>query len=177
MNGFPFKRIGYLLTFLTIGCGYLAATNPEVPCVVFSGNADSDINIDLSKYKRITFLEDSFIISSPENDDCEDISLGYSDFHHFSFQNTNPTAMTEVKEIESVGKTGIFYSASEKIIKAQFSEENILSLTILNPEGQILLTSELSVAQPIYVGNLTPGVYIAVATDGDARYTIKFILE
>ncbi len=142
--------------------------------IVFSGNGEDSIKLNLSDYKRITFNHDSFTVSAPGKDDKDDIVIYYADAHHIEFRNEKsiPSNIEESAAQDPM----IIFSKGDRMLKADFNDDTEISVTVFSAEGREVISSMISNLSPISLGSLPPGIYIASATLENRSLTIKFIL-
>lgn len=74
-------RLAWLMSFVLLSCLFCKAET-KVPCLIFSGNAEKEHCIDLSSLNRITFGDNSMVISSSKDESKKSVELLYSLYHH-----------------------------------------------------------------------------------------------
>ena len=171
---FHLKSI-WLIAFLIFCGSKIWGASEEVPCLVFTGASEQKSSHDIETYNRIYFGDEGFLLHSNIGSDAPDIELLYSLFNRIEFKDEIPTM--EVESILSVGESCLRYSEIDKSIEIITSSQNDFSLGIFNLSGILVATSNLGSARTISVDSLSPDVYIAVATDGEIKMTIKFIIK
>ena len=169
-------RVGWL-TGVFISCVCSANAQEIVPCLIFTGNSDLTNCIDLSKFNRITFGDDEMTISSSKESVETDVTLQYSLFNHLEIGEAIPTDISSVKIIESEGSAQLRYIADTKSLLLESSSDKPYSLGIFSLTGSLIATSKMSASQSLSVEALSEGTYIVVATNGESRLTLKFILN
>lgn len=162
------------MSFVLLG-GLVCKAETKVPCLIFSGNAGTEHSVDLSRLNRITFGDNSMVISSSKDDTQQSVELLYSLYHHLEIGDTTPTSGIETEVMDS--ETRIYVDAKAKLLHLQSASDAEFSVGIFNLNGILLLTSELCNGDAVTLEVLTPGVYIAVASDGQTRLNLKFILN
>ena len=125
----------------------IGKADTKVPCFIFSGNAEKEHSIDLSKFNRITFGKNSMVISSSKDDTAEPIELSYSLYHRLVIGDAEPTATqaesitlsqetTTLKVGESVKLTATVLpeNTKDKTVTWTSSDE---SIAMVDTEGQV----------------------------------------
>ncbi len=146
----------------------------HVPCLVFSGGSPDEQVIDLSKLNRITFGDNSLKLSSSSNPDEEEIELLYSLFHHLEIKNANPLP-TGIEEIANDAEASLVYLKEINSLLIQDSENNLYSVGLFDMKGSLLHSCKVEGGATISFPSLVAGTYIAIATDGIHKLTLKFI--
>lgn len=150
----------------------------KVPCLIFSGNAEKEHSIDLASFNRITFGDNSMIISSSKDASKQSVELLYSLYHHLEIGDAIPTDLTGGIETVNVdADSRLYVDARSKLLYLQSSSESTFTVGVFNLSGNLLLTSELNDGDAITLDALTAGAYIAVASDGSTKLSLKFILN
>lgn len=146
-------------------------------CLVFSGTSPSEQRIDLSKLNRVTFGEHSVTISSSKNQEEREIELLYSLFHHLEVREAFPDILTGAEELEINSKNQLRFLSDAKCLVVESDSARTFSLGIFDLNGNMMLKTNLSGGDHLSLESLLPAPYVAVATDGTERITIKFILN
>lgn len=154
-----------------------ASANDEVPCLIFSGNSDKEYCIDLATLNRITFGNEGMTISSSKDDNDEEVQLLYSLFHHLEIGNAKPSGSSGIEEINADGNSLLIFRVETKTIVLESTSLEPFTIGIFNLQGRLIATSQMCPGQSLAVDTLTTGVYIAVATNGETKLTLKFILN
>ena len=169
-------RLAWLMSFVLLSCLFCKAET-KVPCLIFSGNAEKEHCIDLSSLNRITFGDNSMVISSSKDESKKSVELLYSLYHHLEIGDEIPTDIGASIDIISDDSTSrIFVDAKSKLLYLQ-SPDPTFHLGVFNVSGNLMLTSDLSNGDAVTLEALSPGVYIAVASDGKTKLNLKFILN
>lgn len=164
-----FWMVGFVLLF-----SLLCNADTKVPCLIFSGKAETEHSIDLSKLNRITFGDNSMVISS-SNDDAEPyIELLYSLYHHLEIGDAKPAG---IEQLGDNVDSRIHFDFTSKILYLQTPSEKRFSIGIFNVGGQLVHIAEVYGGNGVTLGNLSTGVYVAVATDGNIKLNLKFIIN
>lgn len=168
------KSIWFAIFLIFCGSKIWGITD-EVPCLVFTGTAEQNRSHEMETYNRIYLTDEGFLLHSNINSDAPDVKLLYSLFNHLEFKDDMPTMGVESNL--SDGKSFLRYSEVDKTIEIITPSQNDFSLGVFNLSGILVATSNFGSAGKISVDSLSSGVYIAVATDGDIKLTIKFIVK
>lgn len=150
-----------------------------VPCLVFTGNSDSEQCLDLAKLNRITFDNDGMTVTSSK-DDCEqELRLLYSLFHHLEIKDANPVPSipTGLENIEADSNSKLIYDPDTKSLNLESSSDLLYNIGIFSQDGKLLATSKMKAGQTLSLSGLPTGVYIAAAVNGESKLTLKFILK
>lgn len=167
----------WLMSLVLFPC-LVCKAETKVPCLIFSGNAEKEHCIDLSLLNRITFGDNSMVISSSKDASKNSVELLYSLYHHLEIGNETPTDIGASVDIIPDGSTSrIYVDAKSKSLHLQTTSDAKFHVGIFNVSGDLLLTCELNSGDIVTLDPLTPGVYIAVASDGTTRLNLKFILN
>ncbi|MDE6648299.1 MAG: T9SS type A sorting domain-containing protein [Muribaculaceae bacterium] len=163
------------LTGLLISCYCTAKAQEAVPCLIFTGNSDTEYCIDLDKLNRLTFGDDGITVSSSSDSTQPEVTLLYSLFHHLEIGNASPTDPAGADAVEAESGSQLRYIADTRSIALDSSSEAPYSIGIFSLKGTLIASSKMSAGQTLSVGSLTAGTYIAVATNGNNQLTLKFI--
>lgn len=158
--------------------GLVCKSDTKVPCLIFSGNAESKRCIDLSTMNRITFGENSMIVSSPNDKSEETVELLYSLFHHLEIGEANPDPIDTGAEEPAVATgSSLFFDSRTKLLHLQSSEDSKFAVGVFNISGQLMLVAEMESGDALTMETLSTGVYVAVATDNKNNISYKFIIN
>ncbi len=170
-------RLAWMMSFVLLS-GLFCKAETKVPCLIFSGNAEKEHCIDLSSLNRITFSDNSMVISSSKDASKKSVELLYSLYHHLEIGDETPTDIGASVDIISDDSTSrIYVDAKSKLLYLQSADNTKFQLGVFNVSGNLLLTSELSNGDAVTLEALSSGVYIAVASDGKTKLNLKFILN
>lgn len=157
---------------------FICKAETKVPCLVFSGNAEKKHCIDLASLNRITFGDNSMVVSSSKDASRESVELLYSLYHHLEIADETPTDIGGVTDvIAEDSDSRIFVDAQSKLLCLETTSDATFHVGVFNIGGNLLLTSDLSNGDAVTLDALSPGVYIAVASDGKTKLNLKFILN
>ena len=168
-------RVAWLMSFVLLSC-FFGRAETRVPCFIFSGNAEKGYCIDLSKLNRITFGNNSMVISSSTDESAESVELLYSLYHHLEFGDAIPTEAS-VNEISADSTSQICVDADSKLLYLQTTSDAKFYVGIFSVNGNLLLTSALYSGDAVSLDGLSPGVYVAVASDNKISLSLKFKLN
>lgn len=170
-------RVAWLMSLVLLSC-FFGRAETRVPCFIFSGNAEKGCSIDLSKLNRITFGDNSMVISSSTDESVEPVELLYSLYHHLEIGDAIPTEdITSVNEISADSTSRICVDANAKLLYIQTTSDAKFYVGIFSVNGNLLLTSALYNGYAVSLDGLSPGVYIAVASDNNTSISLKFNLN
>lgn len=166
----------FAVLWLGLAVSFQLKATDEKPCFVFSGASSSQNNFDLEKYNRITFKDNAFILSSSKDEQVSDMELLYDLFNHLEFKGGVPSEETGVGLTENKD-WNLQYDADtrEIILISDNSEEYVLGIFDLG--GNLLISSRLVSNTGFRIENLSNGIYIAIAAQGDKQQTLKFIVK
>lgn len=116
-------------------------------------------------------------ISSSNESSEPEVTLLYSMFNHLEIGDAVPTDISSVKFIESEGDAQLRYIADTKSLALESSSDKPYSLGVFSLTGSLIATSKMSAGQSLSIESLSEGTYIVVATNGESRLTLKFILK
>lgn len=167
-------KLIWLVAFL-IFCGSKIWGAQDVSCLVFTGASEQKSSHDIEIYNRIYLGETGFKLQSNSQPDTPEIELLYSLFNHLEFKDDIPNS--RVESLLSDGESCLRYSEIDKSLEILTPSQKDFTLGIFNMSGILVATSNLGNSRTISVDSLTPNVYIAVATDGYIKLTIKFIVK
>ena len=106
------------------------------------------------------------------------MELLYSLYHHVEIGDETPTDVGAAVDIMSdESSSRIYVDAKSKLLYLQSSDNTQFKLGVFNASGTLLLTSDLSDGDAVSLEALSPGVYVAVASDGRIKFNSKFILN
>lgn len=167
---------GWLLG--SVLCGFCEAKAQDaVPCLIFTGNSDTEHCIDLAQLNRITFGDDGITVSSSKDPGAQSVKLLYSLFNHFEIGDATPTSATGVDDVIADTDPRLLYRSDSKSLVIESTSETPYTLGIFSLKGSLIATSKINAGQAISVEALSAGVYVAVATDGNSKLTLKFIIN
>lgn len=167
---------GWLLGSI-LCCFCEAKAQDAVPCLIFTGNSDTEHCIDLAQLNRITFGDDGITVISSRDPGAQSVKLLYSLFNHFEIGDAIPTGAAGVDDIIADTDSRLLYRPDSKSLVIESASETTYTLGIFSLKGTLIATSKINARQAISVEALSSGVYVAVATDGNTKLTLKFIIN
>lgn len=177
MKLFTSVKLTWLVSIGLLPC-LVCKAETKVPCLIFSGNAETEHSIDLAKLNRITFGNNSMIISSSKDDASQSVELLYSLYHHLEIGDAIPTDLESgIESVDTDSDSRIYVDAQAKLLYLQSASSAKFSIGIFNISGHLLMTAELNDGDAVTLEALTPGMYIALASDGKTKLSLKFILN
>lgn len=157
---------------------FLCKAEKIVPCLIFSGNAETEHCIDLAKLNRITFGHNSMVISSSREDDDSSVELLYSLYHHLEVRDAEPSNIdVGLETIDAESGSRLYFDSQSRLLYLQSSSDSEFSIGIFDLEGKLLLKSELKDGDSLPLETLDPGIYIAIASDSKIKIDLKFIFN
>lgn len=160
-----------ILMFYSIG---ISKAEDEVPCIRISGSSDPYF-LDLKAYNRIYLNDDGFTFQSTSNEHSQEINLLYSLYNRIEFCNGIPT--NDVNEINCEQNSFLRFSQMDRKLELITSSEESFTLGIFRPDGTLIAISQLKNAESISLEKLSSDVYVAVASDGLQKLSLKFIIK
>lgn len=172
------QTVFYLLGGLMFSGFFCAAKaqNP-VPCLIFSGNADTEHSIDLAEKNRIYVTADGMKVSSRHEDPSAEVLLPFSNYHRFRIGMRIPDTLTETGYILSDGSSSLVFLSDTKSIFLKSVKESVFSIGIYNLSGVLIASSAMHSGQSLSLEPLPAGMYIATASDGETNLMLKFIIH
>ena len=175
MKNIHIVKTTILLLFIMVSAANSFAD--EVPCIVLSGASEKNINIELAKYNRIYFNENSVTVSSTSDENLKDIELLYSLFNHLEFKNAIPSdESSNVSETIANGVNRLRYLDNKSlIIDSEHNTEFVVG--VFNPSGTLIVSTRAQANNIISLEHLSSGVYLAIATNEGIKLSIKFVVR
>lgn len=158
-------------------CAMNAQGADEVPCLVFTGESMSPSLFDMEIFKRVYVGEDSFIVHAPDNTEYEDTELPYSLFNRLEFKSSSLTDGVQKITAQNESSTVLRYVADSHALCLTSESSSVYKTGIFTTSGTLVATTSLKGGQSVSVQQLTPGMYVAVATNGAKSYVTKFIIK
>lgn len=149
----------------------------EVPCFVFTGDSGKERALDLEKYNRISFSDNSFTVTSSVNSEVEAVSLDYSMFNRVEFKNSIPSETGGIVSATGENRLGLIFASGPKTLRLVSPAEDNFAVSVYSATGQCVASSALYPGEEMSLSHLPSGIYIAVANNEDSQLTLKFILK
>lgn len=155
-----------------------AKAQEKVPCLIFSGNSTTEHCINLAKLNRITFHDDGMTISPSNDANTENQTLTYDLFHHIEIGNAIPSISSGNKLIDSDNASLLSFNPDTKTIILESTSDIPYNVSIFNIQGILSANASLTMGiHSISVEHLSPGVYIAIASNPISKLSLKFIIK
>ncbi|MBD5163436.1 MAG: T9SS type A sorting domain-containing protein [Bacteroidales bacterium] len=153
-----------------IGSATSIAAEDGTPCLIFSGAAGKEYALDLTRYNRITFGENSMTVSNSK-DPSDNVELLYSAYHHLE------VGLAQASGLDDVAATdlSLVYEAETSTLKVESTDENTYAVGVFNINGVLVCHTQLRGGEGVSLATLAPGVYVAVATGETGTQKIKFV--
>ncbi len=159
------------IVFTFLACAVCVRAEVKKPCLIFQGDAVENLSIDLDRYNRIKFGDESMVLSSSENPGTT-LELLYTAYNQFLVGDSNPnSAMEDITAVD----VRLIYNAAEQTLALMGVSEEIYSVGIFNLSGVLLRSTSLTAGEAVSVQSLGSGVYVAVALNSTNSQTIKFV--
>ncbi len=141
------------------------------PCLIFTGASETKHVLDLEEFNRITFGEHSMTVTHSDHPENQ-IELLYSAFHRFE---VGDGIATDIIEIPNEGSVEILYNKPEQTLQLTGDGDSVYSTGIFSLNGTLVCRTNLRYGESVSLESLEPGVYIAIAVNGDDIRKIKFV--
>lgn len=148
-----------------------------VPCLIFTGQAEGEQRLDLLQYNRISFGDEGVVISSSKDGEVREVQLLYSLYNHFELGDAVPNVDAGIEETAAADGSRMRYDNATKTISIEADSTRPFTIGIIDLKGALVATSKMYAGQQLPVGELPTGGYIAVATDGTSKSSLKFIVK
>lgn len=159
---------------LALMCG-ATASGETVPSLVFTGLGEETAVHPQETYGRIYLGEESFKLHSLTDETAEDIELPYNLFNHLEFKEME--ASSGVESVAESDSARIRYIAETQTIRLDAPADADYALGIYNVDGVLVAASHLGTQREVSLAGLPKGTYVALATDGSDKLTLKFIVK
>lgn len=174
MKQFYLEKLTWLMGFVLLTCP-LCKAETKVPVLIFSGNGEADYRIELAKLNRITFGENSMVVSFSKDDTEQSIELLYSLYHHLEIGEEN--ASSGIESVNMDADNHIFVNSKVRLLQLQSNPDSEYIVGVFDTKGHLLLSTSLCGGDSVSLEDLASGIYIAVVTDGETKFNLKFILD
>ncbi len=168
-----FLRKGATIVSLLLGLSSVFAE--QKPCLILSGSGGTDYAVDLMKFNRIAFGEESMTLSNSSSSDAP-LEILYSAYNRFKVGDAEPTVESAIDEIAGESPIQLTYSRSDRslTLTADGCDETF-SVGVFNMNGTLILHGELRPGESLAVESLGSGAYVAVAVGKDFSQSLKFV--
>lgn len=156
---------------------HVMADEPEiVPHLVISGIADEPVKVEIGQYDRIYFGDESMVLRSSTDTDVQDIELLYSLYNMIAITN-EPKEQDVVREESIDPSSQIIYQPQYKSLTVESDSDELFTVGVFNATGSLVLAGKIKANDAISLENLSSGFYIAIATSGTSKSSLKFIIN
>lgn len=176
MNTKPLCRFG-CVAVLWLCYHTPSAAREAIPCLIFSGSAETENCLDLAKFNRITFEYDGMTVSSSKIDGVQEAFFAYSLYNHLEIGDRIPNDFSGVDGVFGDENAKLLYCSDTRSLIVESSADNPYGIRVFNLTGAVIASSTVYPGESMSVNALSPGIYIAVATDGKIKSTLKFIIN
>ncbi len=147
------------------------AADDGTPCLIFTGAADQPCALDLARYNRVVFGENSMTAVNTK-DPSDKVELLYSAYHHLEVGTAQASGIGGVE----APAFALSYDAENQALKLEGSDaESKFAVGVFNVGGVLVCHTELRPGESASLANLASGVYIAVAAGEQGAQKIKFV--
>ena len=161
-----------LLTAILCGLGGLGCfAADEVPCLILTGPSDAKQVLDLSEYNRITLGDDSMTVSNADDPDKK-IELLYSVYNRLQFGEGIPAGIPETDGVED---TILNCDIHTNQLLLSGNSDDVYSVGIFNIDGILVCRTVMKCGETESLESLIPGIYIAIAVNGNDILKLKFV--
>lgn len=155
----------FLLAFLTFIP--VRADEDDNTCWILTGKNQEEFTVDLERFRRISFGENSMTLSNPD-DPQEAIELLYSAFNQVRIGELSPN--TEIKTALK-DEPALNYLRDKQLL-ALTSTATTVAIGVFSTDGRLISKTS---SGSLSIAGLNPGTYVAVAVSGVNKLTLKFI--
>lgn len=165
---------------LKLGLAVLPALIPNVAnaeteaLIILKGSAGTPKFIALKDYNRITFNDDCIFLSSSKDASIEQIDLLYSLYHHIEFGNGEIGAITDISNDSQLFS---YREQNRSLILSGADSCEDYAVGVFSASGVLIVSTKMNGDGVCDVSSLSSGMYIAIATDGNSKFTTKFIIK
>ena len=170
--------IDYVMSFIRgvpiicflIACEAIKADDIK-QCLIFSGQMESELAIDLEKFNRISFGPESMTLTN-SNDPATSAEVLYSVYNRLKVDYSNPSV--GIEEVEEC-QFDIMYLKSIQSLSVTTECPEPVKVGVFNLSGILVLNSQLYNGEVLSVESLSSGAYVAIAVDKSGSKSIKFV--
>lgn len=149
-----------------------AVADTPTPCLIFTGEAQKECVVDLSKYNHITFGENSMTVSD-QNNPAISLELLYTEYSHMVFEERDLSGIGEVSALDGVSFK--YDKATQSLSLTSEEPTAAYNVGIFSSNGVMVCHTTMRGGDSVSLDMLAPGVYVAVATNGNNVQKIKFL--
>lgn len=156
---------------------FSAMSQNVVPCLIFTGNSDTRQCVDLSIYNRINFNEEGFTISSSQDDSVKEVQILYATFNRISIGDDVPNASNGIGDVSVQNDSQLMYISDINALSIISGSTKAFNVGLFTLNGVLVARSTMFANDNLSLESISPNTYIAVATDGNCKLTLKFIIR
>lgn len=154
-----------------------ARAQEPVPCLIFSGYGTDEQCLDLAKFNRIYFDHSNMTVASSTDNETESFYIPYTDYHHFKIGLAVPKTISAIEDIVIAGDVQLVFDGKTGALRLRASSSLPFAIGIYNLSGNLIASSVMCNGESLSTEGLSPGVYIATATDQNDKTALKFIIK
>ena len=174
----PISVVSLCCLAILLLCSHFPVLAEEtVPCLIFTGPQQSERCYDLVRHNRIYFDNNGMTVTSANADAENKVFLAYTEFKAFTIGMRVPSEFSQAEAINVGEGTTLMYIAETKSLCIRSDSARNFAIGVYNAAGQLIATSSMLADQTLSVAGLATGTYIATATDGERKATIKFVIK
>lgn len=146
------------------------------PCLIFTSDAGADYAVDLMKYNRITFGEESMTLTNSETGGAS-LSVLYSAYNRFKVGEAEPSQLA-IDELSAESPVQFSYSKARQIISLSSDSgigDEVYRVGVFNLAGSLVLSALLRSGESLSVESLAMGAYVAIAVGEKSTQSLKFV--
>lgn len=158
------------LSLALLGVALLARGETEITHIRVGSDHENGTLLPLNDYNRISFTDNSVIFFSTVNGDVTEQTFDLSQFHIIEFVGDNSGIEGMIAD-----NSGFCYDSASQSLVVDESNPESFTVYVCDLSGSVLIKGNPAPDCRFYIGNITPGVYVAVALSNQSRKVIKFI--
>lgn len=148
-----------------------------VPCLIFTGNSGTKQCLDLFTYNRINFNDEGFTVSSSQDGTVREVQILYTIFNRISIGDDVPNVNTGIEDVSIQNDSQLMYISDMNALSIISTSTKAFKVGLFNLNGVLVAKSTMFANDNLSLESLSPNTYIAVATDGNCKLTLKFIIR
>jgi len=125
----------------------------------------------LDTYNHFEFSNDGWVISSSDDASVTALQVPFTMYNRITFDERSG-----LEDAVACDDKLSYDSQSKTVILNAIRPEDY-RLTICSSLGVMMLDKTMDTDASVSVGGLVPGIYIAIASDGRSRLTLKFVVR
>lgn len=147
----------------------VSALPPDRFTMSLSGSGGK--SYDLNTYNRFEFNGDGWILSSGRDATVSPINVPFAVCNRVTFDTQSRLDIGDIKT------EALRYDGSSRGIILEAEKPETYRVTVYSSLGVMVMDSGVDAAGIVSIRGFVPGVYVAVATDGHSRMTLKFVVR